>query len=84
VLFMILRQALLLIGIGLAIGIIGAIVLGRVLSTTLEPMLFQVSPSDVMTFVVVPVMLAIVGIVASLIPARRATMVDPIQALRNA
>ena len=84
VLFMILRQALLLIGIGLAIGILGAIVLGRVLSTTLEPMLFQVSPSDVMTFVVVPVMLAIVGIVASLIPARRATMVDPIQALRNA
>ena len=83
VLFMILRQALVLIGVGLAIGVAGAIVLGRVLSTTLEPMLFQVSPSDVMTFVVVPVMLGIVGIVASLIPARRATMVDPIEALRN-
>ena len=36
-------------------------------------MLFQVSPSDVMTFVVVPVILAIVGVVASLIPAQRAT-----------
>jgi ABC-type lipoprotein release transport system permease subunit len=46
-------------------------------------MLFQVTPSDVTTFVLVPVILAMVGILASLIPARRATLVDPIQALRN-
>jgi putative ABC transport system permease protein len=83
VLLMILRQSFVLIALGLAIGIAGAIALGRALSSTLEPMLFQVTPSDVTTFVVVPVILAIVGILASLIPARRATLVDPIQALRN-
>jgi putative ABC transport system permease protein len=83
VLMMILRQSLVLIGLGLAIGIAGAVALGRALSSALEPMLFQVTPSDVTTFVLVPVILAMVGILASLIPARRATLVDPIQALRN-
>jgi putative ABC transport system permease protein len=83
VLMMVLRQALLLTGAGLVIGLAGAIALGRVLSSTLEPLLFQVEPSDVVTLATVPVVLVVVALVAALIPARRATQVDPIQALRT-
>ena len=53
------------------------------LSSTLEPLLFQVEPSDVVTLATVPVVLVVVALVAALIPARRATQVDPIQALRT-
>jgi putative ABC transport system permease protein len=83
VLMMVLRQALLLTGAGLVIGLAGAIALGRVLSSTLEPLLFQVEPSDVVTLATVPVLLVVVALLAALIPARRATQVDPIQALRT-
>ena len=83
VLYMVLREAAALIVLGLVMGIAGAIVLGRALESTLQPMLFQVTPSDVTTLIAVPVILAFVGLLASLIPARRATQVDPIQVLRN-
>jgi putative ABC transport system permease protein len=83
VLMMVLRQALVLTGAGLVIGLAGAIALGRVLSSTLEPLLFQVQPSDVVTLATVPGVLIVVALVAALIPARRATQVDPIQALRT-
>jgi putative ABC transport system permease protein len=83
VLMMVLRQALVLTGAVLVIGLAGAIALGRVLSSTLEPLLFQVQPSDVVTLATVPVVLIVVALVAALIPARRATQVDPIQALRT-
>jgi putative ABC transport system permease protein len=49
----------------------------------LEPLLFQVDPSDLTTLATVPIVLVIVALVAAMIPARRATQVDPIQALRN-
>jgi putative ABC transport system permease protein len=83
VLWMVLRQAAGLAAIGLAIGITGAIVMGRVLTSVLEPMLFQVTPVDAATLTGVSVLLAIVAIVAALIPARRATRIDPVQALRS-
>jgi putative ABC transport system permease protein len=83
VLMMVLRQALLLTGAGLVLGLAGAVALGRSLTTVLEPLLFQVEPSDAMTLATVPVVLAIVALVAAMIPARRATQVDPISALRN-
>jgi putative ABC transport system permease protein len=83
VLMMVLRQALVLTGAGLILGLAGAVALGRVLSSTLEPLLFQVQPADVVTLVTVPVVLVVVALVAALIPARRATQVDPIQALRT-
>jgi len=59
------------------------LVLGRVLAAQLEPMLFQVTPSDATTLATVPLVLAVVGVLASLIPARRATQIDPIRALRD-
>jgi putative ABC transport system permease protein len=83
VLLMVLRQAAGLAAIGLAIGVTGAIIMGRLLTSVLEPMLFQVTPVDAATLTGVSVLLAIVAIAAALIPARRATRVDPIQALRS-
>jgi putative ABC transport system permease protein len=83
VLMMVLRQALLLTGIGLAIGIAGVMALGRLLTSLLEPMLFEVTPADNATLGAVAVALALVSILASLIPAHRATEIDPIQALRS-
>jgi putative ABC transport system permease protein len=83
VLAMVLRQALGLTAAGLAIGVTGAILLGRALTAVLEPMLFRVRPVDVATLVAVSIALAVVAMTAALLPARRATRVDPMQAHRN-
>jgi putative ABC transport system permease protein len=83
VLLMVLRQALTLTALGLVIGLAGAVLLGQVLTTVLEPMLFRVTPTDAATLAGVAVLLAGVALLAALIPARRATRVDPIQALRS-
>ena len=83
VLMMVLKQALVLTAAGLVIGVAGAIALGRVMTSTLEPLLFQVEPADLTTLVTVSVVLVVVALLAALIPARRATQVDPIQALRT-
>jgi ABC-type antimicrobial peptide transport system permease subunit len=57
--------------------------LGAFLSTRLiRGMLFDTAPTDVATFVVVPLVLVVVAIAASYAPARRATKVDPMVALR--
>ena len=78
VLGMILGQGMLLVGIGCVVGIVLAYALGGVMSS----MLFGVEATDPVTFVSVPALLVVVALVASLIPARRATRVDPIVALR--
>ncbi|HJP93196.1 MAG TPA: ABC transporter permease [Pyrinomonadaceae bacterium] len=71
-------QGMRLVLLGLAIGIGGAFALTRLLST----LLFGVSTTDKTTFVVVAIGLALVGLVACYLPARRATRVDPLVALR--
>jgi putative ABC transport system permease protein len=63
---------------GLAIGVIGALVLGSVLST----LLFGVQPTDIVTYVSVSSLLLTVAALACLLPALRAASVDPIEALR--
>jgi predicted permease len=75
---MVLRQGLALVGIGLAIGL--ALSLG--LTRVLKSLLFQVSTLDPVTFLLVSVLLAGVSLVACYLPARRATKVDPLVALR--
>jgi putative ABC transport system permease protein len=75
---LILKQGLILTLGGLVAGLAGAFALTRFLTG----LLFEVKPTDPLTYVVVAGVLAIVAIVACLIPARRATKVDPLVALR--
>ena len=75
---MVLARAMLLITLGLALGVAGALVVGRAMST----LLFDVSPQDPVTLLAVVSLLAGVAFLASYLPARRATRVDPMVALR--
>ncbi len=75
---MITRQGMKLAGIGVGIGLVLALALAQVLGS----LLIGISGYDVTTFIVVPVLLAAVAFVASYLPARRATKVDPLVALR--
>ena len=78
VLVMVVRQGLTLVLIGLAIGVVGALAAGRVLSAYL----YQTAPTDPLIFAGVAALFILSGVVACLIPARRATTVDPLIALR--
>jgi putative ABC transport system permease protein len=78
VLRLVLRKAILLTGVGLLAGLAGAIALTRVLSS----LLFHVKPTDPWTFAAVSLLMVLVSLVAAFIPARRATHVDPVVALR--
>jgi ABC-type antimicrobial peptide transport system permease subunit len=79
VLRMVVKQALLLAVAGIVIGGVGALLLTRLM----EGLLFQVKPGDPVTFAVVSGVLAAVALLASYIPGRRATRVDPVIALRS-
>jgi putative ABC transport system permease protein len=78
VLTLILRQSVLLVVPGILLGVGGAAILTRYLET----MLFGLTPLDPRTFVIVPIVMFVVMLVAAYVPARRATRVDPIVALR--
>ncbi len=73
-----LRQTILATAAGLAIGLAAAAMLTRYL----EAMLFGITPLDPVTFVTAPAVLAVVALVACFLPARRATSIDPMVALR--
>jgi putative ABC transport system permease protein len=78
VLKLILKDGMVLALLGVAIGLAGAFALTRLMTT----LLFGVTPTDATTLVVVPLILLGVALVACYIPARRATKVDPLVALR--
>jgi ABC-type antimicrobial peptide transport system permease subunit len=78
---MILRQGMTLTVIGIVLGLGGAYVLTKYLES-LNSMLFGVQPRDPITFAASAVLLTIVALVACFVPARRATKVDPMVALR--
>jgi putative ABC transport system permease protein len=75
---LVLRQALYVVGIGLAIGVAGALAVSRLLTAWL----YGVGTHDPLTFTLVPLALGAIALLASYIPARRATRVDPAVALR--
>ncbi|HEX5435575.1 MAG TPA: ABC transporter permease [Gemmatimonadaceae bacterium] len=79
VLSLVMRQGAVLTVVGLAIGVAGALAAARLIAH----LLFGVSATDPVTFIGVVVLLAAVALVASWMPARRATKVDPIIALRS-
>jgi len=78
VLVMVIRQGMLLVVIGAAFGVVVAYAVTRLI----QSLLFGVSATDPLTFVLVPLVLAVVGFIACYVPARRATKVDPLVALR--
>ncbi|HYL77418.1 MAG TPA: ABC transporter permease [Bryobacteraceae bacterium] len=75
---MVLRQALLPVATGLAAGVLASLALGRILGS----MLFGVNAADPLTILAVVALLSSVAAAASYIPARRATLIDPLNALR--
>jgi len=77
---LVLRQGAALAGAGLALGVVGALGLTRFL----ESQLYEVGPTDLGTFLAVPAVLAAVALLACYVPARRATRVEPVEALREA
>jgi predicted permease len=78
VLWIVMREVLLLLGIGLAVGIPAAIALGRYVSSQL----YGIQPNDPWIAISTVVLLAVVSTAAGLIPANRASKIDPILALR--
>ena len=78
VLKLVLGQGLVLTGIGIAVGMGAALAVTRVMSS----LLYGVSTTDPLTFILVPLLLTGVALAASFVPARRAMKVDPMVALR--
>lgn len=76
---MVLRQGAVLIGAGLGIGIVLALVAGRLIKS----FLYEVQPSDKLTYLSVALLLLLIGSLASAFPAHRAASIEPMQALRE-
>jgi putative ABC transport system permease protein len=78
VLWLVLRRALSMTAVGLAIGVAGALALARAMAG----LLYEVQPHDAVTFIGAAAGMTVLVVLASLVPAWRATRVDPIVALR--
>ena len=78
ILIMMLQKGLVYIVIGLGIGLIGALTMSQYLSS----LLYQISVTDPVTFAVVPMVLLLTALLACYVPARRASRIDPMEALR--
>jgi ABC-type antimicrobial peptide transport system permease subunit len=78
ILRLVLGQCLLLCALGLGVGLIAALALTR----TLRTLLFGVSPADPVSFLSTVALIGAVALFAGYIPARRATRIDPLEALR--
>jgi putative ABC transport system permease protein len=89
VMWLVLRRCSLLVFAGVSLGLLGAFALTRVLGASLSevgpgrtPLLFGVKALDPVTFIVAPILLSVIAILACCLPARRATKIDPLVALR--
>ena len=80
---LVIRQGMTMTLIGIVMGVAGALALLRVISTVMSDLLFGIKPTDPATFVVIPMVLFLVSLVACFVPARRATRVDPLRALHH-
>ncbi len=76
---LVLRQGMLLVGIGLVLGLIAGFGVSRALTN----LLYGIGPTDLVSFVGVPLVLGVVALLASWLPARRASRVDPLIAMRS-
>jgi len=82
ILRMVLRQGAWQIGIGLFVGLGVTLILAIVADAGISAILFQTSPKDPLTYAAVSLLIGGVSFAATLVPARRATKVDPMIALR--
>ena len=78
VLGLVLKEGMTLVSVGVVLGVLGAAAATRILAS----FLYDVSTLDAATFAAIPVLLALIALLACYIPARRATKVDPMVALR--
>jgi ABC-type antimicrobial peptide transport system permease subunit len=76
---LVLREIMLLLGAGLALGLCAVVVLGRALSAVL----YQVHAADPLSLLLVMVVLSVTAVLAGWLPARRASRVPPMEALRD-
>jgi ABC-type antimicrobial peptide transport system permease subunit len=76
---MFVRHALMLAAVGVAVGLVAAAAVTRLMST----LLYGVTPLDPTTYAAVPVVLVIATVLASYLPARQIVAVDPVEALRS-
>jgi ABC-type antimicrobial peptide transport system permease subunit len=85
ILRLVIGQGMIVVMVGLAIGLLLSMALTRLLTSSLLELelLLPVSATDPLTFAGVTILLALVALLACFIPARRATQVDPMEALRN-
>jgi putative ABC transport system permease protein len=79
VLFMVLRRSMSLVLIGLCVGVAGALAFTRLMAG----LLFEVEPTDPVTFVTVSVVMVSVAAAASFLPSRRAATIDPVLVLKS-
>jgi ABC-type antimicrobial peptide transport system permease subunit len=79
VLWLVLREALLLVGIGLVVGVLASLAVTK----TAASLLYELKPNDPLTIAGATLLLATVALVAAYLPARRASKVDPLIALRD-
>jgi putative ABC transport system permease protein len=79
VLLMVMRQGMSFVLAGLSVGVAGALLLGRLMSS----LLYEVEPTDPTTFLAVALVLLVVAAAACFVPARRVTSIDPMLALRS-
>jgi ABC-type antimicrobial peptide transport system permease subunit len=83
VLRLVLRQSLVVVGLGLVAGLLVAGLAAAVLGSQISALLVEVSPADPVTLAGTVAILFAVGVLASLLPARRAARIDPLLALRQ-
>ncbi len=83
ILRLVVSQGLTLTMIGIGIGLVAALALSWLIASMLSGVLYKISARDLTTFVLAPVIFMVIALVASYLPARRATQVDPNEALRG-
>jgi ABC-type antimicrobial peptide transport system permease subunit len=79
VLWLVLREALVLVAIGLVVGVLASLAVTK----TAASLLYQLKPNDPLTIALATLLLALVALIAGYLPARRASRVDPMIALRE-
>ena len=77
-----LRDTIRVFAVGLALGAVAAIAAVRLVASLVSDLLFGLRPTDALTIVLAVVLMAVVAIVACILPARRATRIDPLTAIR--